>query len=90
MDPVTGQLVRQEVWDFIDWTVDSHPMHLHLATLRVLGRFVVPILPDQPGGVDGYVDQDSEVDCENAYWEAPAWHELHAAKDMALVNPSPV
>jgi hypothetical protein len=68
VDPVTGQLIRQEVWDFINWSVDAHPMHVHEASLRVLGRYVVPILPDQDGGVDGYVDQDSELDCANAYW----------------------
>jgi hypothetical protein len=70
VDPLTGQLIRQEVWDFINWSVDAHPMHVHEASLRVLGRYVVPILPDQDGGVAGYVDQDSELDCANAYWRA--------------------
>ena len=30
------------------------------------------------------------MDCEHAYWEAPSSQELHAAKDMALIYPSPV
>ncbi len=33
-----------------------HPMHFHLASLRVLARFVVPILPDKDG--NGYVDEN--------------------------------
>jgi hypothetical protein len=35
---------------------DMHPMHFHLATLRVLARYVVPILPDKDG--NGYVDEN--------------------------------
>jgi hypothetical protein len=35
---------------------DVHPMHFHLATLRVLGRYVVPIKPDTDE--NGYVDEN--------------------------------
>jgi spore coat protein A len=32
------QAGRFELWNFINFTIDEHPLHVHLARLRVLGR----------------------------------------------------
>ena len=49
-DPVTTAPVagRTEIWRFINTTVVAHPMHVHLATMRVLDR--------QTFDVDKYVE----------------------------------
>ena len=40
MDPVMTEPVAgtTEIWRFINTTVVAHPMHVHLATMRVLDR----------------------------------------------------
>jgi hypothetical protein len=96
-----------------------HPNHIHLAFQRVLGRYVVPYLPDKmagdenPNNVDGFVDENearaaagaalpkhascadaslrsAQLLCEQAYWEFPAYSEIHAVKDVVRVDPAPV
>ena len=46
--PILG---RWEVWQFINLTGDTHPMHIHLNPFHILGRRAITVaVPD--GGID--------------------------------------
>jgi spore coat protein A, manganese oxidase len=39
--PVITNKDAYEVWEFVNFTPDSHPMHIHLVQFRVLSRYEV-------------------------------------------------
>jgi spore coat protein A, manganese oxidase len=61
-EPVRTTLDTFEVWEFVNATVDSHPMHIHLVQVRVLERLKVvtvagaagPLHRPEPKTVTGY------------------------------------
>ncbi len=77
-DPVTTEPVAgtSEIWRFINTTVVAHPMHVHLATMRVLDR--------QRFDVDKYVQTGQIVTLSERQAAAP--NELNAAKDTVRVD----
>jgi spore coat protein A len=77
-DPVITQPIagRTEIWRFINTTVVAHPMHVHLATMRVLDR--------QTFDVDKYVQTGQIVTLGGRQAAAP--NELNASKDTVRVD----
>ena len=63
--PVVTTMENYEVWEFVNLTPDSHPMHVHLVQSRVLSRYSITKLDDslsrpktarlpEPFRADGY------------------------------------
>jgi FtsP/CotA-like multicopper oxidase with cupredoxin domain len=84
-------LGRYEVWQFINLTGDTHPMHIHLDPFQVLARHPVTVtVPD--GGITDTTTA-ATVRCERGR-EDPLTHDLDAnelgLKDTVRVNPNEI
>lgn len=73
-----------EVWSINNLTPDSHAIHTHLFSYKVLARYHVGINPDiLPGGATpkDYIDSDSDLICKG--WVPPTELEYKAFKARA-------
>jgi len=55
-DPIVTNPAKSatEIWEFWNWSVDSHPIHLHLVKFRVLQRFKFSV-DDEGKVMRGYI-----------------------------------
>jgi spore coat protein A, manganese oxidase len=45
-EPVVTNKDAYEVWEFVNFTPDSHPMHIHLVQFRILSRLNLDVIKD--------------------------------------------
>lgn len=71
MDPPTETPVinTNEVWEFINLTEETHPMHLHLVEFRVLGRQPYDLATYQQTGKLKFTGPNVRPPAEEAGWK---------------------
>jgi spore coat protein A len=70
-EPVTEQprLNSTEIWEFVNLTEDTHPMHLHLVRFQVLDRRVFDVFAYRNGRGLRYLDAALAPDANEMGWK---------------------
>jgi len=82
---IVGGVAPIEAWEIYNFTVDAHPIHLHLVQFEVVSRAAIPGMPFISGGVQpwesGYKDTvisyPGEITTVRAKFDIPGlyvWH----------------
>ena len=93
-DPITEtpELGATEIWEFYNTTVDTHPIHMHLADFRILDRrdfdSSVLVAKDMGGGYVGGILDPAKI-ALSGLATPPGRHEV-GKKDTAKMFPGQV
>jgi spore coat protein A len=70
-EPVTEQprLNSTEIWEFVNLTEDTHPMHLHLVRFQILGRRVFDVFAYRNGKGLRYLDAALQPEPNELGWK---------------------
>uniref|UniRef100_A0A7S4VG53 Plastocyanin-like domain-containing protein n=1 Tax=Alexandrium monilatum TaxID=311494 RepID=A0A7S4VG53_9DINO len=90
VDPITERpkLGTTEIWDFWNWSEDSHPIHIHLVAFRVIGRISfsregpkllehLPNVPTEDGWKDTVIAYPNQVTRVAATYDLPGLYVMH-------------
>jgi spore coat protein A, manganese oxidase len=70
-EPVTEQphLNSTEIWEFVNLTEDTHPMHLHLVRFQVLDRRVIDVFSYRNGKGTRYISDALPMEPNDRGWK---------------------
>jgi spore coat protein A, manganese oxidase len=78
----TPKLGTSEVWQYVNLTPDTHPMHMHLVAFKVLGRQKLALNPEWDALVAAHPDDPPPEYLRYAYGAANAGSQVNPVGDL--------